>query len=980
MSNLTQKLNTISKKQDEINELTTNNEYKYVDIQELQRSPIDVGSMCNNEYYINSGYLEGTKFWEVEDTADMCFWNAQKMYTNIKWEENSLINNNIINKQPGLALREISSKGHLEEFVRIFKDTPIKQYISDFSIGINAGKSIELFGYFVPDITGTWSFSLPNTEIALLWITNDIAIYDFTKYNANINSSSVSNNNAKTYKIKLKKNEYYSIRIQLANLTQSTNTNPLLTVESPNQNIITQNSANHNYFVSLFHKNKAYMKKLLYFGLVQSDMRRKANQKLFQCIFMTNENNYETIDKLKVNEAKIYRSVDVPNTITYNSPVYNARSDDGSPINITSPVGSEIQIIESNYGLVEDRVENQPIPSIIPETDPAKTIKQDYTTYNYQQRYDSNQYRDANVQLTTSSFVDPKPTKTIYTDNYVVVPSSKDTTTINRSMVKGNQLVINGDYNSIYGDPAPGYNNKVVSINYRYNQSFDANDTTNGIKNKTLYLDGSGQLVIGYDYNGTTNSSVISFLNNADKCNDPNNCNYVLKLKDDGNLAIYNNLKTEIWSKKLADLPELSKILINTTWLNNPLRRSILNRGEKLSSSSIPELISENGKFKLKFENNKLIVKYSSPSYNEFNKIRYTDTSISDKGRQIYYLYRVAATGLNGKKFLVRKNINDENDNYDNSMWHLKNNSNEILKFSSYDYNTNTSNFPLLTATQYDTIVNNKNQSYIENNKYSVTNVSESNCKTSCQNNINCEHFYYINTSNGGRCMQDISSNSLPMFSSTNPTSGNVKTSYLGKKQYNIYTTCPNNLQAQQLNKGYAWSYYMDNNVVYNRSSINDHQYTYYCADDIYKDNNKTILDIYNNKSGFTTMEGMTTREGNSNLFDDTFNKLDKITSELQEKQEVVNNNYVSTIDYIKKHYSKTKLLDENELYNTNDANKIAFNTYYPLIYDSKPDTTIQDAIKNDTNTMILQQNTLYTIGTITAATLLIFAIVLARE
>jgi hypothetical protein len=45
-----------------------------------------------------------------------------------------------------------------------------------------------------------------------------------------------------------------------------------------------------------------------------------------------------------------------------------------------------------------------------------------------------------------------------------------------------------------------------------------------------------------------------------------------------------------------------------------------------------------------------------------------------------------------------------------------------------------------------------------------------------------------------------------------------------------------------------------------------------------------------------------------------------------------------------------------------------------------KPAVSISDAIKSDEKEMVLQENMLYTVGSITAATFLIVAIVLARE
>jgi len=977
MSDLATKIDRIDSYYGEINDLTKNNTYKYIEINELQRSPIDVGSMCSDEHYINSGHLDTIKYWDVEDTIDMCLLNAQKMYTNMKWEEENLIHSNSMVKQSGLSIIEKSSGGHMEEDVQFFKDTVAKGYINDFNIETKANTSIDLFGYFVPNITGSWTFSLLNTDIAQLWITNDRALYDYTTKNANINSDTVLNNNSKNFSIELKKNKYYPIRIQIGNLTSQSNINPILNVISPTRDLISKNSSNHNYFVSLLYNGQPYMKKLLYFGLVQSDQNRKENKKLFQCVFVNqNTQNYDTIKKLKVNEPIIFRISEVPTTITYQSAKYNVSSYDNSPINIETPPGSNLQIINSRYGLTKDRLENKPIPLTIPETDPTKTIKQDYTTFTYKQG-SNNDYKDASGQLLSSSLVDPKPVKTIYQDNWVAIPSSYDTTRINQSIIKGNQLNI-GDYNNIYGDPAPGYQGKSVSIDYRYSQIFNSNDTTNNITNKTLYLDSSGQLVIGYDFNGTTNSSVISILNSTDKCNDI--CNYVLKLKDDGDLVIYNNQKLEIWKIKLANLPNLSKIPENKTWLQNPKRRSILNRGEKLSPSSVPELISDNGKFKLQFENGKLVVKYSSVAYNEIKYrnllIRYTDTTILDKGKQIYYLYRVNASGLNGKKFLSKTSKTGNNN--DNTLWYLQNNSDQILKFSSYAYNKNSQKFPLLTTTEYDNIINTTTPYKIGNN-YNVVNISEPDCKTSCQNNVNCNHFFYMNTSTGGKCMQDTASNSNPMFSYINPTQ-KLTSSYLGNKKYNVYTSCRNNEQTQPIKTDLVKKY-SDYTVAYNNISVNDSKNTYYCAEDTYIKNNQKILDIYTNKSGFTTMEGMSLIEGiDTTILQPTLDRLTTNVGTLQSKQIDVSNNYIATMNAFNKHKSLTSNLDDpNLLYKNNDIDKTLFSKF-ENDDDLRPDTGIQDVIKKDTNIMILQQNTLYTIGTITAATLLIFAIVLARD
>ena len=61
-----------------------------------------------------------------------------------------------------------------------------------------------------------------------------------------------------------------------------------------------------------------------------------------------------------------------------------------------------------------------------------------------------------------------------------------------------------------------------------------------------------------------------------------------------------------------------------------------------------------------------------------------------------------------------------------------------------------------------------------------------------------------------------------------------------------------------------------------------------------------------------------------------------------------------------------------------NDYNQIP--SMFKLTDYSKPAVSISDAIKEDEREMVIQENMLYTVGSITAATFLIIAIVLARE
>lgn len=84
-------------------------------------------------------------------------------------------------------------------------------------------------------------------------------------------------------------------------------------------------------------------------------------------------------------------------------------------------------------------------------------------------------------------------------------------------------------------------------------------------------------------------------------------------------------------------------------------------------------------------------------------------------------------------------------------------------------------------------------------------------------------------------------------------------------------------------------------------------------------------------------------------------------------------------IDYLdgKKGYD-VYALTPNE-YTTYTPSDMSGNVTASLSTINKPISTTNDAVQEDINTMLLQQNTLYTMGVLTATTFLITAILLAK-
>jgi hypothetical protein len=105
--------------------------------------------------------------------------------------------------------------------------------------------------------------------------------------------------------------------------------------------------------------------------------------------------------------------------------------------------------------------------------------------------------------------------------------------------------------------------------------------------------------------------------------------------------------------------------------------------------------------------------------------------------------------------------------------------------------------------------------------------------------------------------------------------------------------------------------------------------------------------------------------------------------NQFSELQNQINNNYQNTNNLLN-HYNTNKTsLAASKLgsYNSNfnDPNSYIPSKYVISESFNKPDYTINDGIKHDLDQLIFQQNSIYALGTIIAATLIIAGIFLAR-
>jgi hypothetical protein len=401
----------------------------------------------------------------------------------------------------------------------------------------------------------------------------------------------------------------------------------------------------------------------------------------------------------------------------------------------------------------------------------------------------------------------------------------------------------------------------------------------------------------------------------------------------------------------------------------------------------VPELVSNNGKYKLSFVNGLLTLTYCIVAYEkttiENREIYYTDSKHIDGDAQIFNLYRIHCDGLMGKKMLARTN---DSGNI-RTLEHLPNSHTEVLRFKKFNVPEEGNIFPLLQENEYKKIYENATNNSVSvsnlNDFYSISDVSQKECEESCEKSSQCEHFFFMNTKTGDKCIQDIGSNSIPLFTTMNPDAEKISTSSMNKKMYSIYSTCDNTERKTQLTLD-SVDKYSNYEVIYDSKHANDFNKTYHCTNDLYKESSDLIYSEYSSSSSnagesvpnvapSSTIEGMSAYDYIINERIPEFEEKAKKASDNHERVREVS----GTIDteYAKFDASWNSMYGSNGVIRDNGVPDI-FKKDMPL----KPETNVSEAREKDAKLLLKYENTLYTIATLSAATIIITTIILARE
>lgn len=975
--------NTISKGFNDANTFYNNIKHglRYYEITEdssqYATTLINVGPICNSE--TSNFSFNMTQYWD-QDTMDTNVQNSEKISNDLEWAENSNFHNNTIKNQSGMLVNTIGSTGYIQDNVAFFNNIPNKNSANNIAPNINTisnqngdGLACDIFGYFHPDFTGSWKFTLtkqnPNDNI-YFWISNDHALYDYTAYNADIcnNSVSIGQNQYQT-SVNLTNGDYVPFRIQIFSKTATSYSNffnvtppPLPSQVDPAIGSQYSNpNSGWNYFtVFLNSDNTVYYKNLTYFGLVQSGTK-------FTCFFVqTSPDNVQSLLAYKppINPILQYMKVSIDTTVTF-AGIGTQDVQDGNPMNIDLPPGVHLNINNATYGLSSDWTYNKYNKVCSPST---KFVKAATTTtqlplddpYLPSKPYTS--YVGAHTTPTTVYKKTATPvTETQHTDVTSQVQSIVDAN-------GGNQFDINDPQanflNPITNQKNPNINAaKDLTVQYSYSQKENTN-----VQNKQLYVDPSTALImIRYTFYGQETTSPLN-MDIAPTCS--GDCsNYQMVLTTDAKLVVKDNGgntvgQIDFASSIIANDPNfnINNLQVNQLWLHDPQAKKSFKAGQTLAGGK--KLISSDGRFKLAFSNGELVLTYCYLPYKPApNGVNYTTTFNvgGTSSTQILYLYRIATRGIIGRKFLQESDA----DSGKQILHYLPNNSNYILNMSQYTNPHGSQNiYPVFF-----------NGALANSNNYNTATVSsQQECSNYCSNSSTCEHYFFVNnTNNSNTCYYDKSADSNPLYTNTNNNTA-IRGSNFYKKNYTINSSGCRDTQ-DGLGLGYIPSSnpFMNAVTIDYKPSQNAPNLAYYCGLDTYIQANNAVKGAYKNIIGTPNLEG----------FDNTTVSGQISTSNQNVKQ------FSQTQDQIDEKYDQT--LTKLEDYKMN-LDKVADPAYtfsgsdsiipdkYKNSPSAVPNITLQDGLQKDVNIMLLHQNTMNTLACITAATFLIIAIYIGRE
>jgi len=346
------------------------------------------------------------------------------------------------------------------------------------------------------------------------------------------------------------------------------------------------------------------------------------------------------------------------------------------------------------------------------------------------------------------------------------------------------------------------------------------------------------------------------------------------------------------------------------------------------------------------------------------NSIHYNQSNSSNK-----YLYRVDGDPKMNQLFMNRSVYNE----------------NSLLPVSITDTSLNNSYFGPIT--------NYPSNSDMQN----ATQLSSTECLTKCNEDPNCKYFYsYTKTDGKNYCIRKTDSY-FPNQIIPNQPNSNIKSSF------NKIRTITPNFSSNDIRNKLQTKYTDDYKSFSNFELIIDKNFIVPDKYDIgynglHTRDQKQFIKNWNYQKGYgqPISEGFdnhgyqnsditakkSANPGDSNnlperIIEKQINPITQSYQDYSNLQKDINNTYydISSGIYKLTNYKKTGIRD---ILSSDEENKYDFSGNY-FKYDTKKPRK-EDAVKDDVNVMILEQNNMMMLGTLTIATLLIGAVYFGRE
>jgi hypothetical protein len=277
-------------------------------------------------------------------------------------------------------------------------------------------------------------------------------------------------------------------------------------------------------------------------------------------------------------------------------------------------------------------------------------------------------------------------------------------------------------------------------------------------------------------------------------------------------------------------------------------------------------------------------------------------------------------------------------------------------------------------------------------------------CKTLCNDNSNCNFYYTYTTAYEDQCYYDTQS-SIPSFSQIRPigtlpgSTVDEGSSRLFLRNYELEPPSCGQYGAVEVQKVVNTSVYNSQfpyaNYDLSSKTISDMSLVGICGDASYQHLTNGAYDILfkNNlydsngswwdKGSWTNMgsytESFTTTPEPTKFTNALSDTKDLANASLQNErvyakmQEKINSNYNTLANQDIPQYLKTRDIMMNNVNYDYNGNVL-------LYYKNQPIPNVQQQSINDSKEGYQMQNSLYILGTLTAATLLVLAIIIARE